>query len=386
MSTTPKNIILMKWYCFLTSLRFFAAIQILYFVKVTGSFSLGMSIFAVSTMSQALFEIPTGIYSDTIGRKKTTIFAAVSAVLSVTLYAIGYSYWFLFLGAVIEGLARALGSGNNQALMYDSLKDMDAEDQLYKHLGTMGKYESIGFGMTALVGGYIASFSFAIVMWLTVITQICAFVVTLFLKNPLSRSQSQLNPYAHLKEAILAFKNNPQLRRLTIARAMKGSIGEAAYQFTPTFIASLWPLWAVGIFNAMSSFLTAIGYELSERINSRFKKIQVVTGSFVFRRITDSVAFAFPSIFSPALLWLNSVFYGSANVAEDSLLHEEYTDKQRATMGSLDSLLTTACFSIAALGIGFVADAIGVAHTLLLAQILLLPVLLLYFKMFKTSR
>jgi MFS family permease len=383
MNPTQKNVFLMKWYYFFTALRFYAALQIIYFVKISGSYKLGMSLFAISSISQAILEIPTGIYSDRIGRRNTTIFAAFSGFVSVAFYAIGGNYWFLFVGAVIEGLARALGSGNNQALVYDSLKDIQKKDDLYKYFGVIGKYQSVAFGISAIVGGYIATFSFPIAMWFSATTQAFAFIITLFLTNPISQSKSELNPFIHIKEAFIAFKNNPQLRRLTLSRAMKGSIGEAAYQFTPSFIASLWPLWAIGIFNAMNSILTAIGYHISEKIIKRFTKLKVVIGSFIFRRITDSLAFAFPTVFSPILLWLNSIFYGAAEVAEDSLLHEEYTDKQRATMGSLDSLFTTICFSLASLFIGFIADLLGAAHTLLLAQIVLLFVLWLYWKMFK---
>lgn len=375
----------MKWYYLFTSLRFFSAIQIIYFVKVTGSFTLGMSLFAVSSLSQAILEIPTGIFSDSLGRKWTTILAAFSGLIAVTLYAIGFSYWFLFLGAVIEGLARALGSGNNQALMYDSLKDVQKEDDLYKYLGQIGTLQSVGFGLTALVGGFIATFSFGLVMWLSAFTQFCAFGITLLLSSPVSQSKTELNPYEHLRQALLGFKNNPQLRLLTLSRALTGSIGEAAYQFTPSFIAGLWPLWAIGIYNATNNILAAIGYHMSDRFIKRFKKLNLITGSFIFRRITDSIAFAFPSIFSPILLCFNSVFYGSAEVAEDSLLHEHYSDKQRATMGSLESLLTAACFAVASVLIGFVADKFGAAHTLLLAQVLLLPVLWLYWRMFKHS-
>ena len=42
---------------------------ILYFAHVTGSYVLGMSIFSVAYVSSAIFEVPTGIVSDLVGRK-----------------------------------------------------------------------------------------------------------------------------------------------------------------------------------------------------------------------------------------------------------------------------------------------------------------------------
>lgn len=63
-----------------------------------------------------------------------------------------------------------------------------------------------------------------------------------------------------------------------------------------------------------------------------------------------------------------------------------FTDKQRATMGSLNSITLSLGFAIGSVAVGYVADIFGPAKTLLGAQILLLPVLLLYWKMFKHEK
>lgn len=109
----PRNVRILSLVNLLTGLRFFAAIQIIYFAQITNSYALAMSVFSISAFAQSLLEIPTGIFSDVFGRRRTTIMCAFSGFLSVTLFAIGHMYLFLFLGAIMEGLARALGSGNN---------------------------------------------------------------------------------------------------------------------------------------------------------------------------------------------------------------------------------------------------------------------------------
>jgi len=65
-----KNIKLLGWFNFFTDFVFFAPVAIIYFQKVTGSFALGMSIFSVAYVSSAIFEVPTGVVSDLLGRKK----------------------------------------------------------------------------------------------------------------------------------------------------------------------------------------------------------------------------------------------------------------------------------------------------------------------------
>ena len=79
-----KNIKLLALFNFFTDFHLFSAILIIYFAQVTGSYALGMSLFSVAMVSSALFEVPTGVFSDYIGRKKTMILGAMCAVLSIT--------------------------------------------------------------------------------------------------------------------------------------------------------------------------------------------------------------------------------------------------------------------------------------------------------------
>jgi len=383
---TPRNIKLLYLRDLFTALRFFAAIQIIYFAYITESYALAMSIFSISTISQAILEIPTGIFSDKVGRRITTIFASLSGFVSVVFYAIGINYWFLLVGAVVEGLARALGSGNNDALVYDSLKELNRENEYPKYIGKEGSIWQVGFGIAAFAGGFIATKSFTIAMWLSVITQFIAFVATLFIKEPSVASKPELNPYAHLKESITAFKNNPKLRLLLTASALKESISESAHQFAPSFIKLLWPLWAIGIMSTVTNLISALSFYVSDKVINKFKALKALVSGFIFDRIVNMIAYIFPTVFSPILLASTSLTYGITQVATNTLSQKEFTDHQRATMGSLASIVMSLGFAVVSIAMGYIADIIGPRNILLVAEIALVPVLLFYWKMFKHDK
>lgn len=130
-----KNIKILTWFNFFTDFRLYAPIAIIYFAKVSGSYALGMSIFSITMISSALFEVPTGIFSDMIGRRKTVIFGAVSAVIYACLYALNHSYWLLAVGALFEGLSRSFYSGNNDALLHDTLSEEGNQHRYDEFLG-----------------------------------------------------------------------------------------------------------------------------------------------------------------------------------------------------------------------------------------------------------
>jgi MFS family permease len=159
-----KNIKLLAWFNFFLNFRFYAPIAIIYFAKISGSYTLGMSVFSVTMLSSALLEVPTGIFSDRVGRKNTVVLGAISTALSVILYAVGGKYWILIAGALLEGLARSFYSGNNDALLHDSLTENNQIEHYSEFYGKTGSTAQIALAITAIAGSIIANWSFTWVM------------------------------------------------------------------------------------------------------------------------------------------------------------------------------------------------------------------------------
>lgn len=81
-----RNVTLLKWYNFFYGFRPWGAIAILYLSQVTGSFAQGLAIFAIASIVAAIFEVPTGVISDRVGRRKTVIFGSIASVFATSLY------------------------------------------------------------------------------------------------------------------------------------------------------------------------------------------------------------------------------------------------------------------------------------------------------------
>src|SRR5437867_626816 len=106
-SSLQRNIRLLTWFNFFTEFTLYSPIAIIYFSAVTHSYALGASIFSIDYVTAAIFDVPTGILADRIGRKRIVVLGAASAVVYATFYAIGINFWFLAVGAAFSGLSRA---------------------------------------------------------------------------------------------------------------------------------------------------------------------------------------------------------------------------------------------------------------------------------------
>ena len=66
----PKPTVrLFTLFSFFSQLDFYVPIKVVYFHLVTGSYATASTIISAVWIAQALLEIPTGIFSDLIGRK-----------------------------------------------------------------------------------------------------------------------------------------------------------------------------------------------------------------------------------------------------------------------------------------------------------------------------
>lgn len=100
-----RNILLFKITQFLGGLWFLAPLAIVYFETITQSYAVAMSVFAVSSLSTTFMEIPAGLFSDKIGRRKTLLFSPLLICLAFLLWALAGNFHcssLLFIGAFLS--------------------------------------------------------------------------------------------------------------------------------------------------------------------------------------------------------------------------------------------------------------------------------------------
>lgn len=220
-------------------------------------------------------------------------------------------------------------------------------------------------------------------MWLSVVPQIICCFLAYRVVEPKYHGKISGNVFIHLKEAYLNFIRNKKLRLLSLSHILGYSFGEASYQFQSAFYSTLWPLWAIGIAKTLSNIGAAISFSFAGRITNRFNRFKILIADNLYSRLINIVSVAFPSVLSPLLMPTTSLFFGVTSVAKNSLFQKEFSDGQRATMGSLNAFVGSIFFGIIAVMLGLVADKLSPAKALLVFQIIQFVNLWVYWKLFK---
>lgn len=382
-----RNIRLLSAFSFCNDFRVYAPIMVVYFAQVTGSLALATLLFSIAKIAWSAFEVPTGVFSDFVGRKLTIMLGQVASVASIALYAFGHDFPMLAAGAVMEGLAFSLFSGNNDAFLYDTLKSESVEAQFPEWQGRVSAMFQLALAVSAAIAA--AALGWLSLRWMFVLTLPVAaagFVFAALLTEPKRHSDAiPTNIFAHLREAVAGFARDVKLRELSFASVLGFALGESKHMFHPVFFALFWPPWALGAAGVAVHGLASLGFRIGGPLVKRFGELRVLLGCNFTSILVGAGAVLVPTVASPGIISLSSVLFGPAMVAQSSLMQKAFTDAQRATMASLISLGGNILFAAVVFAIGAVADRIGARFALLGAEILTIPVSLLYWRLYRAA-
>lgn len=367
-----NNIRLFNIFSFLNSLDFYEPIKVVYFHQITGSYATASAIISFVWISQALLEVPTGIFSDLVGRKKTIVFGAFCLVLAYFLYASGNIFWIFMVGSFLEGASRSLFSGNNNAYLHNLLSQEQSENNYHHYYSKLNSIMGVARFTAALAAGILVFWSIHLFMWINLIPQFLALIIALILSEIKHEERVNTNIFNHLKEAIQEIKGNINLRDLSLSEMLGGG-GLAAYEYQAAVYAAVWPTWAIGIARAIQEGGVIPSFYFAGKIIDKLGIVKVLAISWITSTLGNILAALSHSVLSPLFVMISLPLYGAADTANQQVLQKEFTEKQRATIASLNSLGNSISFSIVLYICGIIANNYGPFIALFATQVFLIP-------------
>ncbi len=387
-----RNLNLLPWNALFGSMQLFYPVAVLAYREVTGSFADAMGVFAVMSVSQALLEIPTGVFSDKIGRRMTFILGSIAEVLGIVLLAlsfhVSYGLALLYAGAFCIGFANSMYSGNNDALLYETLLHYRRTKEAAKMIGRVYSMAQIGLALSGVIAMALLylGLGYKHLVALSVVPVFSAFLMTLFLVEPPTHKAKGVENLKHMKEALKLIVRNPRLRGLAIAGAIKRGMGDAAHNFTPGFVDAVWPAWLTPLYRAGQNGLGAVSFWCAGRITKKFGLMKSLLGATIYSYIASGIAYAMATFFSPILMLTTQLSYAVGMTADGALKQENFSAAQRSTMGSLISFAGAIVGGIGSILAGVLADYFGAAESLLIILLITAPTAMVYFRLYKAER
>ena len=146
-------------YGFLKNLRLFEPFLILFFLENNLNFLQIGVLYSIREITRNILEIPAGIISDSLGRKKTMVFSFGFYIISFVIFFMAGGYSIFILAMIIYALGDAFRTGTHKAMIFDYLKIKGWEDQKVYYYGHTRSWSQFGSAISALIAGVLVFYS-----------------------------------------------------------------------------------------------------------------------------------------------------------------------------------------------------------------------------------
>ncbi|WLR42044.1 MFS transporter [Bacillus carboniphilus] len=210
-----RNIRVLFWAELFGSVRFIQPVLALfYFARGLDETSILWVMLFWST-GVLIGEVPTGVFADRFGAKRSFMVGAVLSVISHGMLIWAYDPWVFFASSFVSGFSVTFFSGADEALIYESLKESNEENKMDKAVGIIHSGQFVVMVFVLIIGAMIAKDltdqQFILLLILGILFQSIQIVLLLFIGNPKNQGNYRDNPFKQVKEGILTIKKAPQV-------------------------------------------------------------------------------------------------------------------------------------------------------------------------------
>ncbi len=328
---------------------------------------------AFFTVGMVIFEIPTGVVADTVGRKASYLLGTITLSVTTGLYWMlwlwqaPFVWWALV--SVLLGLGFTFFSGAVEAWLVDALAATGYTGSLEAVFGRGLVVTGIAMFSGSVLGGVIAQVTdlgmpFLVRAGVLMLMFVFAFIVMKDLGFTPDRSAGPLKAIRNvLSQSIEHGLKRRSVRYMILSAPFVGGVGSYAFYALQPYLLELYgdptAYSIAGLAAAVLSLAQVAGGLLAPRIRSLFAKRTSVVLVAVIISIGTLVALGLNSLFWLAIVLLVvwGFVFAVVGPVRQAYLNDMIPSKQRATVLSFDSLFGS-------LGGVFIQPALGRAADL----------------------
>jgi len=324
---------------------------------------------AINSVSIILLEIPTGYFADVWGRKNTLIFGGILGFLGFLAYALAFNFLGFIIAEICLGIGVSFISGSDSALLYDTLKDHNKENEFVKYDGRMVSVGNFAEAIGGILGGFLASISIKLPVIIQVVVAFIAIPAAITLKETENRKNLKNIGFQQIWQIVKAslFQNKILRNYILLSSVLGCSTLAMAWFVQPFFDAINVPLQAYGILwtilNLSVGIVSFYAYKIEKKIGFITTIFLISTGLNVMYILTGLTA-GYLGIFFILIFY---IFRGVATPVLRDYINRYSDSDSRATILSLRSFLIRGFFAILAPLFGWFSDKYTIQQALMLA-------------------
>ena len=380
-----KNIKKFGFYGLLKNLKFFEPFLYIFFLSLGFSYFQIGSLISIREITKNILEVPSGIFADNYGRKKSLQICFVFYIFSFILFYYSSIYLSIGLAMVLFGIGEAFRSGTHKAIIFLYLDQNNIAEKKTEVYGRTKSYSLIGSAISAVIGGLIVFIesNYRLIFLFSILPYILDFILISTYPDYLDgKTTNVLDLKVFLLSGLESFKK----LMLQLKDLRKGIINSGVYDgFFKILKDYLQPVLKLEIISLplllsfakekrlsvllglsyaviylISSYASRNAFKIKNKFNESSKSLNLTYILTVF--IIAIIGLMINSGFTYLIIILFIIFYVIRNLRRPIMLDyiaNIIEEKERATMLSIESQFRTIFIVAAAPIIGYTADLLG---------------------------
>lgn len=361
---------------------------------------------AVQGLVVFLLELPTGGFSDALGRRPVMVVSGLVSLAGLALIFAADSFAVFALAFGVQGLYRALDSGPLEAWYVDTVQAGDPDADISEGLSRGGTVTGIAVGVGALLAGGLVALdpvssveALAVPVLVAALLRVVAVVATMGLLVETRQRSGWPAMTAAVREAPGVVAGS--LRVVRGSAVLQGLIlVEVAWGFGATAYESLTSVRLAEVVDdaeragaimgpaaAAAWFASAAGAALAPRLARRIG----VTATAAVTRVAQGVFVATMGLSLGAAGVVAAfiacyVIQGASSPMHMTLMHREITEEHRVTVVSMSSMVFQPAAALGLIVLTAAGEATSLAVAMLLGGAILAAATPLYLPAYRAER
>ena len=392
-------------YGFLKNLRFFEAFLVLFFLEKHLSFVQIGTLYAVREILSNIFSIPTGIFADSFGRRRSMVLAFLAYIIAFLVYYFSGHYPMLLAATIVFAFGEAFRQGTHKAMILEYLTENGWTDQKVMYYGHTRSWSQMGSALSSLIGAFIIFYQgeYRNVFLFSVIPYLLDMILIMSYPSSLEGEMRTLDTsriwtsFSNVaREFAFSFKRKDILQAITNLSMHTGFHKAVKDYLQPVLqgLALATPLLItleskqrasllVGACYFFIYLLTSFMSRYSGKVAKQHGNLAVLLNITMFTGFTAGLLSGFSIV--AGLGWLAVFLYVGIFLVENlrkpmgvAYLSDRLEQNIMATALSAESQAETLTAALIAPVMGFVADKLGIGYSLIIVSGFLLLSALFY--------
>lgn len=303
---------------------------------------------SVYSIAIVTIEIPSGYFADVIGRKRTLIIGTLLTALGFSIYGVSFGFWQFLIAELVLGIGQSFISGADSAMLYDSLKNENRENEYIKYEGRVISVGNFSEAAAGIIGGFIAMISLRTPFIAQVVVALVSIPAALTLYEPeysiKNRKKGVTDILKVLKYSLI---ENQRLRNFILFSSLVGSATLIfAWFIQPLLIEISLPLAMFGVVWTVLNLTAGTSSFFAHKIESMFTEKQT-TGFILISLSAGFIITGFSiSYIALPIMFIIYIIRGMATPVLKDYVHSMIDSDIRATVLSLRDMFIRIFFAL----------------------------------------